>query len=91
MPLEQLEKLSTRPPNHHDSVAFATPFLVKGKGTSQNMRLYIICYLFLMDKFVKQISLILTHLFKISGKYCEKVQIKVNDFSLPDYIFEDMF
>ena len=38
-------------------------------GNSHNM-------LFLMDKFVKLMTLILTHQFKTSGKYYEKVQIK---------------
>lgn len=88
MLLKQLVKLSTRLPNNHDSVALATPFLFRGQGASQNVKLNIICCLSLMDTFVKLISLILTHWFKTSGKYYEKVQIKVNDFSLPDYIIQ---
>lgn len=75
-------KFSTRLPNNHDSVALATAFLFRGQGASQNVKLNIMCCLFLMDKFVKPISLILTHWFKTSGKYYEKVQIKMRKYRL---------
>lgn len=82
-------KLNTRLPNHCDSTALA--FSLLGKRSSQNVNLYIICCLFLLDKFVKLISLILTNQFKTSGRYYEKVQVKVNDFLPLDYISEDIF
>lgn len=64
--------------------------LIRGRDFSKCKIIYTSC-LFLMDKFVRLISLILTPQFKTSGKYYEIVQIKVNYFFSPDYIFEDMF